>query len=102
MIHVIATVELKPGKRDEFLAEFHRVVPLVRGEAGCLEYGPAIDVPTGLPAQGAIRDNVVVIVEKWDSLEALRAHLAAPHMHEDRGRVKELVEKVQLQVLQPA
>jgi quinol monooxygenase YgiN len=102
MIHVIATVELKSGKREQFLAEFQRVVPLVRGEAGCLEYGPALDLPPGLPAQGPIRDDVVVIVEKWDSLESLRAHLGAPHMHEYRGRVKDLVDKVQLQVLQAA
>jgi quinol monooxygenase YgiN len=102
MIHVIATAELKPGKREQFLAEFHRVVPLVRGEAGCLEYGPAVDLPTGLPAQLPIRDDVVVIVEKWESLEALQAHLTAPHMAEYRSRVKDLVDKVQLQVLTPA
>ena len=77
-------------------------VPTVRAEAGCIEYGPAVDVPTGVPAQGPIRDNVVTIVEKWESLDALRAHLAAPHMAEYRARVKEFVSKVQLQVLQPA
>lgn len=102
MVHVIATVEVQPGKRDAFLAEFHRVVPLVRAEAGCLEYGPAIDVPTGLPAQVPLRADGVTVIEKWASLDALRAHLAAAHMLEYRTRVKELVVKVQLQVLQPA
>jgi quinol monooxygenase YgiN len=102
MIHVIATVEVVGGKRDEFLAEFRRVVPAVRAEAGCLEYGPAVDLPTEIPAQIPPRDNVVVIVEKWESLEALRAHLQAPHMQEYRARVKGLVSRVQLQVLQPA
>ena len=101
MIHVIATVELKADKRDAFLTEFRRLVPVVRAEAGCLEYGPAVDVPTGLPAQLAIRDNVVIIVEKWEGLEALRAHLSAPHMTEYRGRAKDLVSRVELQVLQP-
>jgi quinol monooxygenase YgiN len=101
VIHVIATVELRDGKRDQFLGEFHRLVPLVRSEAGCLEYGPAIDVVTEIPAQVPIRENVVTVVEKWESLEALRAHLVAPHMVEYRGRVKDLVNKVQLQVLAP-
>jgi quinol monooxygenase YgiN len=101
MIHVIANVEVAAGKRDEFLAEFRRVVPSVRAEAGCLEYGPTVDLPTEIPAQVPPRDNVVVIVEKWESLDALRAHLQAPHMQEYRARVKGLVSRVQIQVLQP-
>lgn len=102
MIHVIATIEVVPGKRDAFLAEFHRVMPHVHAETGCLEYGPAVDVPASLPVTTPVRDNVVVIVEKWESLDALRAHLAAPHMKEYRTRVQDLVVRVQLQVLQPA
>jgi quinol monooxygenase YgiN len=101
MIHVIATIELWGGKREAFLAEFRRVVPLVRAEPGCLDYGPAIDVPTGIEAQVPPRENVVTVVERWESLDALRAHLAAPHMQEYRARVKALIAGVQLQVLQP-
>src|SRR3954468_7001568 len=98
MIHVIATVEVAAGKRDAFLAEFHKIVPLVRAEAGCLEYGPAVDVEAGLSAQGPARPDVVVVVEKWDSLDALRAHLQAPHMVEYRPRVKPYVVRTDLQV----
>lgn len=101
MIHVIATVEVAPGKRDAFLAEFARLVPLVRAEAGCVEYGPAVDVPTEIAAQGPERPDVVTVVEKWESLDALRAHLVAPHMQEYRGRVKDLVVQVGLRVLRP-
>jgi len=102
MIHVIATVEVVAGKRDLFLAEFPRNVPKVHAEDGCLEYGPTLDLATGIGAQIPLRDNVVTIVEKWESLEALRAHLVAPHMTEYRERVKDLVVGVKLQVLQPA
>jgi quinol monooxygenase YgiN len=102
MIHVIATVELHEGKRAAFLEEFHRLVPLVHAEDGCLEYGPTVDVASGLGAQGPVRDDVVVIIEKWQSLDALRAHTAAPHMAEYRVRIKELVKSVKLQVLEPA
>jgi quinol monooxygenase YgiN len=101
MVHVIATVEVVGGKRDDFLAEFRRVVPLVRAEMGCLEYGPTVDLPTAIAAQVPPRDDVVVIVEKWESLAALQAHLQAPHMQEYRARVKGLVSRVRLQVLQP-
>jgi quinol monooxygenase YgiN len=102
MIHVIATIEVVPGRRDAVVSEFHRIVPLVRAEAGCLEYGPAVDVSSGLASQVPLRDSVVTVVEKWESLEALRAHSAAPHMLEYRSRVKDLVVRVQLQILRPA
>ena len=102
MIHVIATIEVARGTRAEFLTEFRKLVPLVRAEAGCLDYGPTIDVGTGLAVQVPIREHVVTVVERWESLEALRTHLQAPHMAEYRERVKTLVVGVSLQVLQPA
>lgn len=102
MIHVIATIELHPGRRDDFLREFHRIVPPVLAEQGCLEYGPTVDVDTGLSAQLPLRADVVTIVEKWESLEALKAHLVAPHMVEYRPRVKDMVIRTTLQVLEPA
>jgi len=102
MIHVIATIEVKPGKRDAFLAEFHKLMPKVHAEKGCIEYGPAVDAKTDIKAQIPMRENVVTIMEKWESLKALQAHLAAPHMGEYREAVKDIVKGVTLQILQPA
>jgi quinol monooxygenase YgiN len=102
MIHVVATITAKPGKRDALLAEFHRIVPLVRAEKGCIEYGPTVDIASGMSVQGPLRQDVAVIIEKWESLDALKAHTAAPHMAEYRERVKDLVESVTLQILTPA
>jgi len=102
MIIVLATIELHAGKRANFLAEFRQIVPKVRGENGCIEYFPAIDVASGLPVQGPARDDTVVVVEKWESIPALEAHLIAPHMMEYRPRVKEFVKRVSLQILTPA
>ena len=100
MVHVIATITLAPGTRDAYLAEFLKLTPLVRAEAGCLEYGATVDEPTGLSAQERAEDRVVV-VEKWARVEALRAHLAAPHMADYRARVKDFVTGVSLRVLRP-
>lgn len=102
MIFVIATIEVVEGQRDAFLAEFHRLMPLVHAEVGCIEYGPSVDVVTGIPVQIAQRPLVVTIVEKWESLDALKAHLVAAHMIEYRVRVKDFVKGVTLQVLAPA
>ena len=101
MIIVLATIELHSGKRADFLKEFRLIVPKVRAENGCLEYFPAVDQATTLPIQGAIRDDAVIVVEKWESTAALEAHLIAPHMMEYRPRVKEFVRKVTLQILAP-
>ncbi len=101
MIHVIATIDLNPGTRDAFLTEFRKIVAPVRAEAGCLDYGPTIDAETGIAAQGSVRPDVVTVVERWESLEHLQAHLVAPHMVEYRPKVKDFVKSVKLQILKP-
>jgi quinol monooxygenase YgiN len=102
MIYVLATIEIAAGKREKFLAEFKNNIPNVLAEDGCLEYVPTIDLPTRISAQGDERTDVVTVVEKWDSLEALEAHLVAPHMIEYRAKVKDLVNGASLQILTPA
>jgi quinol monooxygenase YgiN len=102
MIHVIATVEMETGTRERFLAEFRQLVPLVRAEDGCLDYGPTVDLQSDLAAQPVVREDVVTVVEKWRDLKALRAHLTAAHMLQFRERVKPFMRRVTLQVLEPA
>ena len=102
MIHVIATIELHPGRRARFLEEFARLVPDVRAEAGCIEYGGAVDVPSGLAVQLPLRPDVVTVVEKWTDLPALTAHLRAPHMTVYRERVQAFVVHTTIIVLEPA
>lgn len=102
MIHVVATIELNPGKRDAFLEAFRRNIPNVKAEDGCIAYEPTIDVDTDIPVQEKTGENVVTIVEAWESLDALSAHLKAPHMLSYREEVKDLVGKVSIRVLQPA
>jgi quinol monooxygenase YgiN len=102
MIHVIATIRTAAERREDLLAAFREVVPLVRAEAGCLEYGAAVDLQTAIAGQPAVRDDVVTVVEKWESVAALEAHLAAPHMLRHRERVKGFVTGVEIRVLEPA
>ncbi len=102
MIYVVATIELAEGKRGDFLKRVRQLVPEVRAEKGCIEYGPAIDASTGIKAQIPLRENVVVMMEKWQDVKSLEAHLSAPHMLKYREDVKGMVVKTQLQVLQPA
>jgi quinol monooxygenase YgiN len=80
MICVIATIQVAPGRRDELLAAVRRIVPTVLAEEGCIEYAPMVDATSGLPAQDEVRPSVVTMVEKWESVAALEAHLKTPHM----------------------
>lgn len=98
MIHVIASIHIKTGRVSEFIEIFKANIPFVLKEKGCLEYVPTMDVPTGFPPQ-ELNGNVVTIVEKWESLEELRVHLAAPHMLVYREKVKDIVDHVTLKVL---
>lgn len=101
MIYVIATIHVTPDKRELFLAEFRKVVPDVLAEKGCIFYGPTVDTPSGLSRQIPLREDVVTIVESWESLEDLQAHITAPHMARYRERVQGLVASAELQVLSP-
>ena len=102
MIHVIARIEAQPGRRTELLDAFHQLVPLVHQETGCIEYGPVVDFPSGIGAQALQGDDVFLVIEKWQSLEHLQAHLQATHMAEYRNKVKHLVKDTSLNVLAPA
>ena len=77
MIHVLAIITAKPGMREAILKEFRANMPAVHAEQGCIEYGPAIDAD-GSPAK--FGDDTFVVIEKWESPEALKAHAASPHM----------------------
>ncbi len=101
MIYVIASIHVQPGGLSRFMEILKSNVSAVRAEKGCVEYRPAVDVDAGLPPQ-LLEPDTVVIIEKWDSLDGLRSHLASPHMLAYREKVKDLVSSVSLKVLQEA
>jgi quinol monooxygenase YgiN len=101
MVHVIASIRIKPGCVARFIELFKANVPQVRAENGCIDYFPAIDIDAELPRQ-VIEENVVTIIERWQDLEALRAHGRTPHMSAYREQVRDLVEGSSLKVLREA
>lgn len=101
MICVVATVALKDGKRENYLEEIRKILPIVRQEKGCIEYTPTIDVDSGSNFQIKNRPDTVIILEKWDNLEALKNHGISPHMTDFRNSVKTFMQSMQLQILAP-
>ena len=102
MIHVIAVITAKPGKREEVLAAFRANVPAVRAEKGCIEYGAAIDVESGPSFQKKWGPDTFLVIEKWESMDALKAHAAAPHMVAYGAKVKDLLAGRVIHILSPA
>ena len=99
MINVIASIRVKAGMLSEFVEIFKANLLSVREERGCIEYFPTVDINADLPPQ-SMDENVVTIIEKWESLDALRDHLKAPHMLSYKEKVKDMVEDLSLKVLQ--
>ena len=100
MIHVVAVITTKPGKRAEVLAAFRDNMPAVHAEKGCVEYGPVIDVEAFGPLQTKIGPDTFMVIEKWESAEDLKAHAAAPHMAAYGAKVKDLLASRVIHVLQ--
>ena len=103
MVFVIVNYETKDGRRDDFLTEFKQIVTMVRAEKGCLKYEPTIDeLNSGLPTTFSTNANRITLIEMWESVAALKAHIVAPHMSEFRERVKPYLAKVEIQLLRPS
>jgi len=102
MIHVIAVITAKPGKREEILRHFRANVPAVHAEKGCIEYGAALDAENALPIQTKWGADSFLVIEKWESMDALKAHAAAPHMAAYGAKTKELIASRVIHILSPA
>jgi quinol monooxygenase YgiN len=101
MIHVIAVITAKPGQRAAILEHFRANVPNVHKEKGCIEYGAAVDAENAPAFQTKYGPDTFLVVEKWESLEALKAHAAAPHMAAYGAKTKELIASRVIHVLAP-
>lgn len=102
MIHVLAIITAKPGRREDILAAVRANMPAVHAEDGCIEYGPAIDAPGMGSIQTPFGDDTFVVIEKWRDAGALKAHAASPHMAAYAAKVKDLIASRIIHVLTPA
>ena len=103
MIHVVAIMTAKPGRRAELLERFLAVLPIVHIEDGCIEYRPIIDNDAGLDgAREAIGPDTYIVIEKWASVEALDAHSATDHMRKYSEEVRDLIATRVLHVMRDA
>ena len=102
MIHVLAIITAKPGMRETILGHFRANVPAVHAEKGCIEYGPAVDADGAPPIQTAYGPDTFVVVEKWETMDDLKAHGAAPHMAAYGAKTRDMIASRTIHILSPA
>jgi quinol monooxygenase YgiN len=100
MIHVVAIITAKPGKRDEVLKNFRANAPTVHAEKGCIEYGATVDTDGGPFAK--FGPDTYVVIEKWATMDDLRAHAGSEHMKAYAAKNKDLLADRKVHVLQNA
>jgi quinol monooxygenase YgiN len=71
MIIVHATIPTKPGRRDELLEPAQACIEQTLNEAGCISYELFFS---------AADPDKALMVERWESSEALGAHLQSAHL----------------------
>jgi len=101
MIHVLAIITARPGQRETVLQAFRENVPAVRAEQGCIEYGAAVDVEGLGEIQTRFGPHTFVVIEKWASVDALKAHAVAPHMKAFAAKTRPMIASRTIHVLSP-
>ncbi len=76
MIIIEGSVKIPEGAWEGARPVMEKMILASRAEAGCIEYAYCHDL---------LDPNVMRIIERWKSREALAEHFAMPHMAEFRA-----------------
>lgn len=72
-ISLIILIEVKEGQREKQISAYKKLAPIVLAEPGCLQY--ELNAVNG-------NNNEFVLLETWETKEALSAHDITEHMIE--------------------
>jgi quinol monooxygenase YgiN len=84
MIKVVAKSFSKPDKLDEILKLTAEMVEKTVNEEGCIKYEAFQDIRA---------PEVIIIIEEWESQEALNRHMASEHFRRIVPKLNELRQK---------
>ena len=101
MLTIIAEIRTKSAgqHRQNVLDAFEKIIPTVLAEDGCHGYEPLVDHKSNASFQTQEPDTIVML-EKWESVAHLQAHLATPHMQALHAAVKDDVVDVKIKILE--
>jgi len=98
MLHVIVTMRIKEGQMKPFLVACEELRPLVLAEPGCHAYDYTRDAISPFGNPQPIEADRVTLLERWESLDALKAHLETPHMKAAGAKMKDMRASVELRL----
>lgn len=102
-VWVLCRFDLRPeADRADYIARTKAILGTVRKERGCLEYRLLGDCDTTWEKPQRFGDRTLWMLEKWESLHSLRAHLATPHMKAFGPKVSGLRSASSFHVLEDA
>jgi quinol monooxygenase YgiN len=73
VIVVQVEVIVEPGSASKVVEAVKKMETATRQEPGCLKYAFAVDISD---------PGMVRVIERWESMDAIKAHLVSPHMAE--------------------
>ena len=80
-VWVLCRFDLKPeADKAAYIAQTKEILDTVRAEDGCLEYRLLGDAVTDWDKPQRFGERTLWMLEKWASVNSLKAHLATPHM----------------------
>jgi quinol monooxygenase YgiN len=92
VIYVIAEVRVKPGTIDKAIAAARLSVAETVKEDGCISYDMH---------QSVTDPQRLVLVERWESREALTRHFETPHFKAWRAAGPEFVAERKAEIITP-
>lgn len=100
-VFVLCRFDLKAdADRKTYVDRTLDVVPTVRDERGCRVYTLLEDAKTDWDKPQRFGERTLWMLERWDSIDALKAHLDTPHMKAFGPTVRDLRERGTFHVLQ--
>lgn len=101
MLTVIAEIRTRPGQhhRQAVLDQFAKIIPTVLKEEGCHGYAPMVDATTDTSFQATAPDSIIM-VEQWETVAHLEAHLQTTHMKAWSDAVKGDVLETHIRILE--
>jgi len=80
-VWVMCRFDLKPeADKAAYVEKTRAILGAVRAEEGCCEYRLLGDAVTDWEKPQRFGERTLWMLEKWESVEALKKHLEAPHM----------------------
>ena len=98
MLHVIVVMRIKEGRMQEFLAACEELRPLVHREPGCQAYEYTRDTVSPFAPEQPREADRITLLERWESLDALKTHLETPHMKAAGAKMKGMRASVELRL----